>query len=87
VAGIAARLARALHKCNIFDAAWLPFRGLAPVGGVAVLDRPALTTMTVVMGAIVIVALAAMTATVSAAVAALAVAAMWPATMARFGVM
>ena len=32
VAGVTARLARTLHECNSFNAAWLPFGGFLPGG-------------------------------------------------------
>jgi len=36
MAGVAARLVRALHKCNISDAIWLPRRGGLLMCGLAI---------------------------------------------------
>jgi len=57
MASVTARLARALHECNISDAAWLPRSGFLPGGSlVAVLARTGLMAFTAVMGTVAIVA-------------------------------
>jgi hypothetical protein len=46
MAGVAARLVRALEECNISDAVWLPCRCFLPGGGLmALLARAALVAI------------------------------------------
>ena len=82
VAGVAARLIRALQECNIFNAAWLPRNRFLPAGRlVAIPARVALMAVAaVVMGAMAVLARTAM----AAAIATLLVAAMRLATVATF---
>ena len=64
MAGIAARLVRALHECNIFDAAWLPLGGVRPgCLGLSVV----LASVMAAVRAMAIVAVAALAATAFAA--------------------
>ena len=80
MAGVAARLVRALQKCNSSDVIWLPRRSGLLVRSMTVLAWAALMTIAAVMGAVAIVTRAAVTATMTT----LAVAAIWPATMTGF---
>ena len=90
MAGVAARLVRALQECNISDVVWLPRRGGLLVSSMTVLARAALMTIAAIIGSVAIVTAAvtvpmtvSMAITMTATMTTLAVAAIWPATMAR----
>ena len=87
MAGVTARLVRALQECNIPDVIWLPRRGGLLVRSMTVLTWATLMTIAAVMGPVAIVTGAAVTATMTTTMTALAVAAMRPAAMAGFGLL
>jgi hypothetical protein len=87
MAGVAARLVRALQECNSSDVIWLPRRGGLLVCSMTVLAWAALMTIAAVMGAVAIATRAAVTATMTTAMTTLAVAAIWPTTMPGFCVL
>ena len=86
MAGVAARLVRALQECNISDVIWLPRRGGLLVCSMTVLAWAPVMTIAAGVGPMAIVAratlAAAVTTAMTIAMTALAVAAMRPAAMA-----
>jgi hypothetical protein len=91
MADVTARLVRALQECNISDVIWLPRRGGLLVCSMTVLAWASLMAIAAVTGPMAIVTAAVtvpvavpMTTTMTATMTTLAVAAIWPATMARF---
>lgn len=87
MAGVAARLVRALQECNISDVIWLPRRGGLVVRSMSVMAWAALMAIATVTGSMAIVTRAAVTVPVTTTMTTLAIAPIWPAAMAGFSLL